>query len=128
MNDPQPSSADKPPIDWHRIQRDPDFSALVRSKARLVIPATIFFIVYYFALPIGVGWFPEFMEKKIWGDMNIAYFFALSQFLMAWVFGTTTQLLTMHSMLTWPTKCLTMLATSMQMLTVYAICRTAHKA
>jgi uncharacterized membrane protein (DUF485 family) len=25
------------------------------------------------------------MEKKIWGDMNIAYFFALSQFLMAWV-------------------------------------------
>ena len=35
--------------------------------------------------PIGVGWFPEFMEKKIWGDMNIAYFFALSQFLMAWV-------------------------------------------
>jgi uncharacterized membrane protein (DUF485 family) len=85
MNDPQPSSADKPPIDWHRIQRDPDFSALVRSKARLVIPATIFFIVYYFALPIGVGWFPEFMEKKIWGDMNIAYFFALSQFLMAWV-------------------------------------------
>jgi uncharacterized membrane protein (DUF485 family) len=79
MSNPQPS------IDWDKIERDPDFKSLVRRKVRLVVPATIFFIVYYFALPIAVGWFPEFMERKVWGAMNLAYFFALSQFLMAWV-------------------------------------------
>jgi uncharacterized membrane protein (DUF485 family) len=25
------------------------------------------------------------MERKVWGDVNIAYLFALSQFFMAWI-------------------------------------------
>lgn len=71
--------------DWRGIERDPDFQSLVRRKVKLVVPATIFFVGYYFALPIGVGWFPELMERKIWGDVNLAYLFALSQFFMAWI-------------------------------------------
>jgi len=70
---------------WAVIADDPDFKALVRGKMKLVIPATVFFIIYYFLLPIGVGWFPQFMELKAWGDVNIAYLFALSQFFMAWI-------------------------------------------
>jgi uncharacterized membrane protein (DUF485 family) len=81
MSDPRPSSSP----DWRAIERDPDFKNLVRRKVKLVIPATIFFVVYYFALPTAVGWFPEVMERKVWGDVNLAYLFALSQFLMAWV-------------------------------------------
>ena len=77
---PRPSS-----IDWKKIERDPDFQSLVRRKVQLVVPATLFFTVYYFALPIAVGWFPELMERKVWGAMNLAYLFALSQFFMAWV-------------------------------------------
>lgn len=76
---------DVDPVLWEAIARDPDFSALVRGKLKLIIPATVFFIVYYFLLPIGVGWFPQFMERKVWGDVNIAYLFALSQFFMAWI-------------------------------------------
>ncbi|MBU3665663.1 MAG: DUF485 domain-containing protein [Chthoniobacterales bacterium] len=70
---------------WTSIAADPGFAELRRSKLRLIVPATIFFVVYYFLLPVGVGWFPSLMEKKIWGDMNIAYFYALSQFFMAWI-------------------------------------------
>lgn len=70
--------------DWDAIAADPDFVSLVKSKAAFVVPATIFFVVYYFALPVGVGWFPEFMEKPVFGDVNRAYLFALSQFFMAW--------------------------------------------
>lgn len=70
---------------WARIAADPDFTALVRGKLRLIVPATVFFIIYYFLLPIGVGWFPQFMARKVWGDVNLAYLFALSQFFMAWV-------------------------------------------
>jgi uncharacterized membrane protein (DUF485 family) len=80
MSNPRPSS-----IDWQKIERDPDFKSLVRRKVKLVVPATVFFVVYYFALPIAVGWFPDLMERKVWGAMNLAYLFALSQFFMAWV-------------------------------------------
>lgn len=73
------------PVPWQRIADDPGFKALVSGKLRLIIPATIFFILYYFLLPIGVGWFPGFMEKKVWGEMNLAYAYALSQFFMAWI-------------------------------------------
>jgi uncharacterized membrane protein (DUF485 family) len=71
--------------EWQAIERDPDFQELVREKRNFIIPATIFFIVYYFALPILVGYFPDMMDTKVIGNINIAYLFALSQFVMAWI-------------------------------------------
>jgi uncharacterized membrane protein (DUF485 family) len=50
----------------------------------LIVPATIFFIAYYFALPILVGYAPEFMATPVLGPVNLAYLFALSQFFVAW--------------------------------------------
>lgn len=76
---------DRDLVDWNRIAGDTDYKSLVHRKLRLIVPATVFFIVYYFLLPVGVGWFPGLMEKKIWGDMNLAYIYALSQFFMAWI-------------------------------------------
>ena len=71
--------------DWDAIAADPDFKSLLKAKAQFIIPATIFFIAYYFALPILVGWYPQMMSQPVWGDMNWAYLFALSQFFMAWI-------------------------------------------
>jgi uncharacterized membrane protein (DUF485 family) len=71
--------------DWERIAATPEFQRLLHRKRRFILPATIFFIVYYFALPVLVGYFPELMARKIVGALNIAYLFALSQFVMAWV-------------------------------------------
>ena len=70
--------------DWNAIAADPDFKRLLASKARFVIPATLFFVAYYFALPALVGWFPGLMKQKVFGEVNWAYLFALSQFFMAW--------------------------------------------
>jgi uncharacterized membrane protein (DUF485 family) len=75
----------KKEIDWAGIADSKDFRLLLIAKARFIVPATIFFILYYFALPISVGYFPEFMSQKVLGPLNIAYLFALSQFFMAWV-------------------------------------------
>ena len=55
------------------------------AKARFIVPATVFFVAYYFALPILVGYAPEFMATPVIGPVNIAYLFALSQFFVAWV-------------------------------------------
>ncbi|MBV9775224.1 MAG: DUF485 domain-containing protein [Gemmatimonadetes bacterium] len=76
-----------PPGDaaWDRIEADPEFRDLVHSKRRFLVPATVFFIVYYFALPVLVGYFPEVMDRPVAGSVNLAYLFALSQFFMAWI-------------------------------------------
>ena len=50
----------------------------------LIVPATVFFVVTYFALPVAAGWFPELMKMEVWGKVNVAYLFALSQFFMTW--------------------------------------------
>jgi len=71
--------------EWHRIETSPEFQQLVAAKRSFIIPATIFFIVYYFALPILVGYFPDLMDTNVIGNINIAYLFALSQFFMAWI-------------------------------------------
>jgi len=48
-------------------------------------PPPFFFIAYYFALPLLVGYAPAFMSERVWGPVNLAYLFALSQFFMAWI-------------------------------------------
>jgi uncharacterized membrane protein (DUF485 family) len=62
----------------------PEFRELMAAKLRFVVPATIFFIFYYFALLVLVGYFPTLMATPVWGPVNIAYLFALSQFFVAW--------------------------------------------
>lgn len=69
---------------WDRVERMDEFKALLHAKNAFIIPATIFFLVYYFALPILVGYAPQFMANKVLGPLNLAYLFALSQFFMAW--------------------------------------------
>jgi uncharacterized membrane protein (DUF485 family) len=70
--------------DWAAIERTPEFRALVRAKRAFIIPATLFFVAYYFALPALVGYWPDLMSTRIAGNINLAYLFALSQFVMAW--------------------------------------------
>lgn len=73
------------PVNWERLASSPGFRKLLRNKRAFIVPATVFFIVYYFALPVLVGYFPGFMSRKVMGAVNIAYLFALSQFVMAWI-------------------------------------------
>ena len=73
-----------PTPDWAAIEQTPEFRALVRAKRAFIVPATLFFIAYYFALPALVGYWPDLMSTRVAGRINLAYLFALSQFVMAW--------------------------------------------
>lgn len=79
------AAEDSDPVDWSRVTQMPEFRAMVKAKLRFIIPAVIFFVAYYFALPVLVGYAPGLMSKRIVGVVNIAYLFALSQFFMAWI-------------------------------------------
>jgi uncharacterized membrane protein (DUF485 family) len=72
-------------IDWEKLAGSERFRNLLKAKRRFVIPAMIFFVAYYFALPVLIGYARPFMEKRVWGPVNLAYLFALSQFFMAWI-------------------------------------------
>ena len=80
-----PETATKPASDdvWEHVAGMDEFRLLLIA-AEFVIPAVITFVVYYFLLPISVGYFPQFMDKRI-GPVNLAYLFALSQFFVAWL-------------------------------------------
>ncbi len=69
---------------WDQVAAMKEFRDLLRAKAAFIVPAVIFFIVYYFLLPVSVGYFPKFMDRRIVGSVNLAYLFALSQFIVAW--------------------------------------------
>jgi uncharacterized membrane protein (DUF485 family) len=70
--------------DWDLVAQNPEFQALLKAKTRFIVPATLFFVVYYFALPLAVGYAKDFMSTPVLGPVNLAYLFALSQFFMAW--------------------------------------------
>jgi uncharacterized membrane protein (DUF485 family) len=70
---------------WDRISESEEFKDLMAAKARFIVPATVFFVVYYFALPVLVGYWPHVMRKPVIGVVNLAYLFALSQFFVAWL-------------------------------------------
>ncbi|NDD62887.1 MAG: DUF485 domain-containing protein [Acidobacteria bacterium] len=79
-------TADEDPdiADWQAIAVSDEFKQLLRAKRRFIVPAVIFFVVYYFALPVLVGYAPGFMSRRVFGVVNLAYLFALSQFFVAW--------------------------------------------
>jgi uncharacterized membrane protein (DUF485 family) len=72
-------------VNWEAIAASARFQELLRAKRRFIIPAMLVFIAYYFALPVLVGYARPLMEKRVFGPVNLAYLFALSQFFMAWI-------------------------------------------
>jgi uncharacterized membrane protein (DUF485 family) len=69
---------------WDKIAESQQFKDLMATKKTFIVPAFIFFVVYYFTLPVLVGYAPQFMATKVIG-VNLAYLFALSQFFVAWL-------------------------------------------
>lgn len=73
------------PAQWDALAEEPEFRTLVSKRRRFVVPATLFFVVYYLALPVSVGFAPGVMSRPLLGPLTVAYCFALSQFAMAWI-------------------------------------------
>ena len=75
--------------DWRAIEESPEFRELTTRKRAFVVPATIFFMVWYFGFIALCGYAPDFMGREFITDgMTVGYALALSQFLMTWVLAT----------------------------------------
>jgi uncharacterized membrane protein (DUF485 family) len=77
-----------PEIDWEAAERSPEFRELITRRRRFVIPATIFFLAWYFGFIILAGYAEDFMGREFITDgLTVGYAFALTQFIMVWVLG-----------------------------------------
>jgi len=75
-------------IDWEAVERSPEFREMVRRKKAFVIPATLFFLAWYFGFIILAGYAPDFMGREFITDgLTVGYALALSQFVMTWLLG-----------------------------------------
>ncbi len=72
-------------IDWVAAEQSPEFKELIAKKRRFVLPATIFFLAWYFGFILLAGYAPSFMGTSIYEGFTLGYALALSQFLMVWV-------------------------------------------
>jgi uncharacterized membrane protein (DUF485 family) len=77
-----------PEIDWEAAERSPEFRELIKRKRAFVVPATLFFLGWYFGFIILAGYAPDFMGREFIADgMTVGYALALTQFLMVWGLG-----------------------------------------
>lgn len=68
---------------WARVARTSAFQELMQRKKRFIIPATIFFFIYYMGLPVLAG-FTTVLNVQVIGALSLAWIYALSQFIMTW--------------------------------------------
>jgi uncharacterized membrane protein (DUF485 family) len=75
-------------VDWIAAERSPEFRELEKRKKAFIVPATIFFLAWYFGFIILAGYAPDFMGEEFLTDgFTVGYLLALSQFVMTWVLG-----------------------------------------
>jgi uncharacterized membrane protein (DUF485 family) len=89
MSEPHSSAGDGPGqdrIDWIAAEKSPEFQKLVKTRNRFVVPATIFFLVWYLGFVLLAAQATDFMGKEfIFDGLTVGYVLALSQFVMVWV-------------------------------------------
>jgi uncharacterized membrane protein (DUF485 family) len=74
-------------VDWEGIERSPEFQELVRRRRSFVVPATIFFLVFYMGFILLAGYAEDFMGSSVYQGLTVGYCLALTQFLMVLVLG-----------------------------------------
>jgi uncharacterized membrane protein (DUF485 family) len=74
-------------IDWIAAERSPEFRELIKKRRAFVLPATIFFLSWYFGFIILAGYAEDFMGESVYEGLTVGYVLALTQFIMVWVLG-----------------------------------------
>ncbi len=66
-----------------KIEKSPSFKRLMKEKKAFLIPSIIFFMVFYFSLPV-LAVYTTVLEGKVIGEITWAWVLAIAQFIMTW--------------------------------------------
>ncbi|SIT71048.1 DUF485 domain-containing protein [Edaphobacillus lindanitolerans] len=70
--------------DFTGVAEGPKFKALMSRKKKFIVPLTVFFLAFYFMLPILTS-YTNVLEQPAIGDISWAWLYATAQFIMTWV-------------------------------------------
>jgi len=70
--------------DFVKVADSSRFKTLIQARKKFIVPLTIFFLVFYFALPVLTS-YTTFLNTPALGDISWAWIFAFAQFIMTWV-------------------------------------------
>lgn len=70
-------------IDYEKIAGSPKFKRLIQQKKRFLVPLTIFFLVFYFTLPILTS-YTTILNQPAIGSITWTWIYAFAQFIMTW--------------------------------------------
>ncbi|MEH7239033.1 DUF485 domain-containing protein [Bacillus sp. JJ1562] len=71
-------------VDFLKVKSSPQFKQFLSRKNKFILPMTVFFMVFYFLLPIFTS-YTTFLNTPAFGDISWTWIFAVSQFVMVWV-------------------------------------------
>jgi uncharacterized membrane protein (DUF485 family) len=76
---------------YHRLHATEEFGELKKRHNGFVLPATIAFLVWYLLYVVMSNWANDFMNTKVFGNINVALIFGLLQFvttfLITWLYA-----------------------------------------
>jgi uncharacterized membrane protein (DUF485 family) len=73
------------PDAYSRMDRDPRFVELRRRFRNFVFPMTVVFLAWYLLYVLLSAFGRGFMDTKVVGHLNVAFFFGLLQFISTFV-------------------------------------------
>ncbi len=70
-------------LDYTEIVQSTSFQQLLREKRNFIVPWSIFFLVFYFTLPILTA-YTSVLKSNAFGSISWGWVFAFAQFIMTW--------------------------------------------
>ena len=74
---------------YAEAQQSSEFRDLRSRFRRFVFPMTALFLAWYFLFVLMSSFAPDFMSKKVWGEINIGLVFGLLQFVSTFAITIT---------------------------------------
>lgn len=71
-------------VDFEKVAASQEFQQLLKAKKRFLIPFTIFFLVFYFMLPVLTS-YTTILNTPAIGSITWTWVYAFAQFIMTWV-------------------------------------------
>lgn len=70
-----------------KVAESNQFKQLTKARKKFIVPLTIFFLIFYFTLPVLTS-YTTFLNSHAIGDISWAWIFAFAQFVMTWILCT----------------------------------------
>ncbi len=70
--------------DYVKVEKSEEFQSFMANRKKFILPYTIFFLVFYFLLPICTS-YTTFLNKPAIGDISWVWLFAFAQFAMTFI-------------------------------------------